>query len=115
MKIRTLLVDDFELMRRGIATALKSDSAIEIVGQAAAGEEALRPAHAPLPAAVLLALQMPGPGGMHALERPAADLPDTRVLVTTACAKGEALLDALAQGASGYLRKNLSPSELCGA
>src|SRR3954453_2233900 len=102
-KIRTLLVDDFELMRRGIATALKSDCAIEIVGQAADGEEALRLAHELLPDVGPPRLRMPGLGGMHVLERLAAELPDTRVLVITACAKADALLDALAHGASGYV------------
>ncbi len=112
MKIRVLLVEDFPLVREGVAAALERDPAITIVGQASNGREGLAMALELRPDVVLLDLHMPELGGMMLLERLRAELPTARAMVMTASEKGEPLLDAVAAGASGYLTKRASGEEL---
>ena len=112
LKIRVLLVEDFPLVREGVAAALKRDPAIVVVGEAANGREGLQLAHDLRPDVVLLDLHMPELGGMMLLERIRAELPGVRTIVMTASEKGEPLLDAVAAGASGYLTKRASGEEL---
>jgi DNA-binding NarL/FixJ family response regulator len=112
MNIRVLLVEDFPLVREGVAAALERDPAITVVGQAGDGREGLEMAHALRPDIVLLDLHMPELGGMMLLERLRAEMPETRTIVITATEKGEPLLDAVAAGASGYLTKRSSGEEL---
>src|SRR5256885_16570349 len=69
MKIRVLIVDDFPLIREGFAHALRGDPAIEIVGQADNGRDALRMAAELRPDVMVLDLYMPEYGGMMGLER----------------------------------------------
>jgi DNA-binding NarL/FixJ family response regulator len=109
MNIRVLLVEDFPLVREGVAAALERDPAITVVGQAGEG---LEMAHALRPDIVLLDLHMPELGGMMLLERLRAEMPETRTIVITATEKGEPLLDAVAAGASGYITKRSSGEEL---
>jgi DNA-binding NarL/FixJ family response regulator len=115
MKIRILLVDDFPLMREGIADALERDPALEVVGQADTGVEGLRLAHELRPDVVLLDLHMPDMGGMMVLERLREELPEVRALVLTASEKSETLLAAVAAGAAGYITKRSSRQEVCSA
>jgi DNA-binding NarL/FixJ family response regulator len=112
MNIRVLLVEDFPLVREGLAAALERDPAITVVGQAENGREGLEMAHALRPDIVLLDLHMPELGGMMLLERLRAELPGTKTIVITATEKGEPLLDAVAAGASGYLTKRSGGEEL---
>jgi DNA-binding NarL/FixJ family response regulator len=115
MKIRILLVDDFPLMREGIADALERDPALEVVGQADTGVEGLRLAHELRPDVILLDLHMPEMGGLMMLERLREELPQTRSLVMTASEKSETLLSAVAAGAAGYITKRSSRQEVCSA
>src|SRR3954454_18515751 len=83
MHIRILLVDDFPLIREGFAAALKTDPALEVVGQADGGDEGLRLAQELQPDVVILDLHMPEMGGMTALERLRSEVPDAKVLIVT--------------------------------
>jgi DNA-binding NarL/FixJ family response regulator len=112
MKISVLLVEDFPLVREGVAAALERDPAITVVGQADNGREGLELALELRPDVVLLDLHMPELGGMMLLERLRSELPNTRAIVMTASEKGEPLLDAVAAGAAGYLTKRASGEEL---
>ncbi|MDM5181612.1 response regulator transcription factor [Massilia sp. DJPM01] len=105
LPIRVLIADDHSLLREGIAALLAGDSGIEIVGQAADGEQALERFISLRPDVTLMDLQMPVLGGydamlaMRALERHA------RVLILTTY-KGDArIARALGAGAAGYLLK----------
>jgi two-component system, NarL family, response regulator DevR len=112
VKIRVLVVDDFPLVREGLAAALAIDPGFEVLGQASDAEEGLRLARELRPDVVLLDLRMPEGGGIALLEKLREELPETRALVVTASEKAEALLDAVAAGAAGYVTKRVSAREL---
>jgi len=112
MNIRLLLIDDFPLIREGFAAALEADPGLKIVGQADNGEDGLRLARELQPDVVLLDLNMPGMGGMTALEKLRTETPEAKVLVVTAAEKAQPLLDAIAGGAIGYLTKRCTREEL---
>jgi DNA-binding NarL/FixJ family response regulator len=115
MKIRLLLIDDFPLVREGIAAALATDPAFEIVGQAGDGRTGLELARELRPDVVLLDLQMPDMGGIMVLDALREQVPGTRVLVLTASENPESLLAAIGAGATGYLTKQTNRAELCSA
>jgi DNA-binding NarL/FixJ family response regulator len=112
VKIRVLVVDDFPLVREGLAAALAMDPGFEVLGQASDAEEGMRMARELRPEVVLLDLRMPEGGGMALLERLRAEMPETKALVVTASEKAETLLDAVAAGAAGYVTKRVSAREL---
>ena len=112
MKIRVLVIDDFPLVREGLAAALAIDPGFEVLGQGSDAEEGLRLARELRPDVVLLDLRMPEGGGIALLERLREELPETRALVVTASEKAETLLDAVAAGAAGYVTKRVSAREL---
>src|SRR5437763_1210705 len=111
MKIRVLVVDDFPLVREGLTASLEVDPGIEVVGEAADGDAGLRLALELRPDVVLTDLRMPGVGGPALLGKLREQLPDARVLVVSASEKAEALLEAIAAGAAGYLTKRVSGRE----
>jgi DNA-binding NarL/FixJ family response regulator len=115
MNIDVLLVDDFPLVREGMAAALTRDPAIRVVGQAENGKEGLEMARELQPDVVLLDLHMPEMGGMMTLERLHTEVPKARVLIMTASEKAETLLAAVSGGAAGYITKRASRQELCAA
>jgi DNA-binding NarL/FixJ family response regulator len=112
MKIRVLIADDFPLTRMGIASSLKRDPAIEVVGEAQDGVDALALAHELRPDVIVLDLQMPGIGGIEVLHMLREELPETRALITTASESPESLIDAISAGAAGYLSKRTSGEAL---
>jgi DNA-binding NarL/FixJ family response regulator len=113
--IRVLVADDFPLVREALAEVLGRDPDIEIVGTAADGDAVLNEARALRPDLVVLDLCMPGMSGMTALCRLVADIPDARVLILTATADPELVVDAASSGAAGYLEKRASSEELVAA
>jgi two-component system, NarL family, response regulator DevR len=112
VKIRVLVIDDFPLVREGLAAALAIDPGFEVLGQGSDAEEGMRMARELRPDVVLLDLRMPEGGGIALLEKLRDELPETRALVVTASEKAEALLDAVAAGAAGYVTKRVSAREL---
>jgi DNA-binding NarL/FixJ family response regulator len=115
MHIRVLVIDDFPLVRRGLTTSIASDPGIEIVGEASNGLEGTEMALELQPDVVLCDMRMPGAGGMMVLERLAAELPDTRIIVMTASERSETMFQAIAAGAKGYLTKRATQRELIDA
>ena len=112
MKIRVVVADDFPLVREGVVRALKHDPAIEVVGQASNGQEALELALSLKPDVMILDLRMPDLGGLAVLEKLRTEQTSIRIIVMTASEQAGTLLDAIAAGAAGYLSKRTTGEEL---
>jgi DNA-binding NarL/FixJ family response regulator len=112
MKIRVIAADDFPLVREGIVRALNRDPAIEVVGQADNGHEALELVAALQPDVLILDLIMPGLDGLGVLDALSASHPEVRVLLMTASEQSGPLLGAFEAGAAGYLSKRVTGEEL---
>ena len=112
MKIRVIVVDDFPLVRDGVARALDSDPAINVIAQASNGREALELSESLQPDVLILDLRMPDLGGLAVLDKLRTASPEIRVLVMTASEQAGTMLDAIAAGAAGYLSKRSTGEEL---
>jgi DNA-binding NarL/FixJ family response regulator len=114
-KIRVLLVDDHQVVRRGLRTFLEVQDDIEVVGEAADGAEGIEQADALRPDVILMDVHMPGMDGVQALrglrERGSA----ARVLVITSFTETRTVVPALRAGATGYVYKDVDPEALAGA
>ena len=110
--IRVLLVDDQALFREGLRTLLSVQPDLEVVGEAANGEEALRQAAALRPHVVLMDLRMPVLDGVAATRRLRAAQPECRVIVLTTFDDDEDVFEGLRAGAVGYLLKDVPSSQL---
>jgi DNA-binding NarL/FixJ family response regulator len=112
--IRVLLADDQALVRAGFRALLEAQPDMEVVGEAADGEEALALADAHAPDVVLMDIRMPGLDGLEATRRIAADgrLGGVRVVILTTFELDEYVYEALRAGASGFLVKDTEPAEL---
>ena len=105
--VRVLLVDDHDLFRTGLRTLLE-EQGVEIVGEAANGDDAVMLVEEHAPDVVLMDLEMPGKGGIEATREIAAVAPLTRVVVLTISDQDADVMDAVVAGACGYLLKDLS-------
>ncbi len=112
MTIRVLLVDDQELLRQGFRMILDHEPDIEVVGEAADGEEAISSVAATGPDVVLMDVRMPVIDGVEATRKIVTDYPLVRVLVLTTFDLDEYAFGALRAGASGFLLKDVRPDEL---
>ena len=113
--IRVLIVDDHGVVREGLRTFLELQDGIEVAGEAADGEEAIREAERLRPDVVLMDLVMPRRDGVAAMRELRERVPATRVVVLTSFLDDERLLPAIRAGAAGYLLKNVRPRELARA
>ncbi len=116
MTIRVLLVDDQELLRAGFKMVLDAHADIEVVGEAANGDDALRMVATTKPDIVLMDIRMPGMDGVEATRQICdgpTDLP--RVLILTTFDLDEYVYEGLRAGASGFLLKDVRPPALLDA
>lgn len=111
-RLRLLVVDDQPIIRRGLALILDAQADIEVVGQAADGQQALQLAEALRPDVVVMDLQMPVLGGVAATRLLAQRLPRTRVVVLTTFDDDERVFAAVQAGAHAYLLKDAAEGEL---
>src|SRR5437588_7320641 len=112
--IRVVLADDQPLVRGGFRVLLDSAGDIEVVGEAASGEEALAQTREKRPDVVLMDIRMPNVDGLEATRRISADpgLAGVRVLILTTFEVDEYVFEALRSGASGFVVKDMEPAEL---
>jgi DNA-binding NarL/FixJ family response regulator len=111
---RLLIADDHALLRSGMRAMLETEPDFEVVAEAENGREAVELCRELLPDLVLMDLSMPEMGGIAATRAIKEELPRTGVLVLTAHADQEMLLDAIRAGAAGYVLKGVGPEELVG-
>jgi DNA-binding NarL/FixJ family response regulator len=109
--LRVLIVDDHDLFRSGLRNLLE-DEGVQIVGEAAAGQEALKIVRELAPDVVVMDLNMPGMGGVEATRHITSMAPLTRVVMLTISDEDNDVMDAILAGACGYLLKDSSIQEL---
>ena len=109
--VRVLLVDDHDLFRTGLRNLLE-EQGVHVIGEAAAGDEALRAVVELAPDVVVMDLNMPGMTGVEATRQIATVAPLARVLVLTISDQDGDVMDAILAGACGYLLKDASIQEL---
>jgi DNA-binding NarL/FixJ family response regulator len=114
-RVRVLLCDDHELVRRGLRELLTSDLTIEVVGEAGTADEGVALAAALTPDVVVMDVRMPGRSGIEASRDIRAAREQTKVLILTSFADDEALLGAIMAGASGYVLKQVRGNDLLDA
>src|SRR2546428_4207400 len=105
--LRVLIVDDHDLFRNGLRNLLEGEG-VQIVGEAAAGQEAVRIVREVAPDVVVMDLNMPGMGGVEATRHITSIAPLTRVLMLTISDEDNDVIDAILAGACGYLLKDSS-------
>jgi DNA-binding NarL/FixJ family response regulator len=110
--IRLLLVDDQDLIRRGIKALLGTDPTLEVVGEAANGQDAVTQVAQLSPDVVLMDVRMPVTDGVAGTRQICQQFPDTKVLMLTTFDDQEYVTQALQAGASGYLLKDTPFDEL---
>lgn len=112
MTVTVLVVDDHELVRRGLLDLLGTTADLQVVGAAVDGEQAVELAGHTTPDVVLMDLSLPGIDGVEATRRLGTVSPASRVVVLTSFSETERILAALEAGAVGYLLKDAEPDEL---
>jgi two-component system, NarL family, response regulator LiaR len=111
-KIRVFIVDDHPMVRTGLAAAIGAQADLELVGEAEDGREALALIALRQPDVVLMDISMPRLDGISAMGQLSKTMPSTRFLMLTSSGEPIEVRRAMAAGASGYLLKNASASEL---
>ena len=111
-RIRVMVVDDHPIMRNGLRDTLEASGRFEVVGQAEDGEEAVRTVEGLGPEVVVMDVIMPNKDGIDACREIMELLPETRVLMLTASSEEDAVIEAVAAGATAYLQKYSRPEEL---
>jgi DNA-binding NarL/FixJ family response regulator len=112
MAIRVLITDDHGVVRQGLRMFLSRDPELEVVGEAANGEEAVRMARRLRPDVVLMDLLMPVMDGIAATESIRTELPDVEVIALTSVLEDASVTGAVRAGAIGYLLKDTDADEL---
>ncbi len=113
--IRTLIVDDHALFRRGLEIVLVTESDIEVVGEAGDGAEAVLKASESLPDVVLMDVRMPRSGGIEACRAIKEAAPSAKIIILTMSDEEEDLFEAIRAGATGYLLKDIPLDEVAEA
>ena len=113
--IRIVLVDDQELLRRGLRLLLEAAGGIDVVAEAADGHEALTMINKHHPEVVLADARMPRMDGVELVRRCARDHPGLPVVILTTFDSDDLVRDAVREGAAGFLLKDVSPERLAEA
>ncbi|MGA7055718.1 MAG: response regulator transcription factor [Mycobacterium sp.] len=113
--VTVFLVDDHEVVRRGLADLLASDSELEIIGEAGSVSEAKARIPALKPDVAVLDIRLPDGSGIELCRDLLSDLPELRCLMLTSYTSDDAMLEAILAGASGYVVKDIRGMELARA
>src|SRR3954464_5215493 len=113
--IRVFLVDDHEVVRRGVAALLDSEDDIEVIGEAGTAESAIARIPALRPDVAVLDVRLPDGDGVQVCREVRSRVPGLACLMLTSFADDDALFQAVMAGASGYVLKQIHGSDLVGA
>ncbi len=114
-EVRVFLLDDHEIVRRGIADVLQAEPGITVVGEASTAGEALRRIPAAKPHVALLDARLPDGSGIDVCRDIRSSAPDVRCLILTSYDDNDALFAAVMAGAAGYLLKEIRGTSLVDA
>lgn len=115
MAIRILIADDHGVMRAGLRAILEDEPSIEVVGEAASGEEVLHKTEVLLPDIILLDIGMPGMDGIEAARQLKKSASKAKILILSVYEDESLLREAIRAGASGYIVKKAAGEELLDA
>lgn len=113
--VTVFLVDDHEVVRRGLVDLLAADPDLEVVGEAGSVAQAMARIPAVAPDVAVLDVRLPDGNGIELCRDLLSDLPELRCLMLTSYTSDEAMLDAILAGASGYVVKDIKGMELAQA
>jgi two-component system response regulator DevR len=113
--LRLLVVDDHEVVRKGLVALLDRRDGFEVVAEAGSVEQAIAQARLHRPDIVVMDVRLPDGSGVEACRDIRAELPETRVIMLTSFPDDEAVLSAIVAGASGYLLKQIRARDLIAA
>ena len=111
-KIRVMVVDDHEMVRRGICSYLETEEDLEVVGQANSGKSAIKLAEEVIPDVILMDLVMQDGTGIEASEKIKQILPETQIIILTSYIDEALIFPALEAGALSYLLKTSQADEI---
>jgi len=111
-KIRLLLADDHKMVREGLKAFFAPANQFEVVAEASNGNEAVQRASQVKPDVILLDLIMPGMDGIEAAKEIKKQMPDAKIIIVTSSLEEAKVIAAIRAGASGYLLKDSSPTEI---
>ena len=115
VRFRVMVVDDHPVVREGVRDVLETSGHFEVVVEASYGEEAVAKAGNRKPEVIVMDVFMPRKDGIEACRDIMELLPQTRVMMLTVSTEEDALIGAIAAGATGYLQKDSTPEELVDA
>jgi two-component system, NarL family, response regulator DevR len=110
--IRVMLVDDHEVVRKGLKAMLEAQDDLEVVAEAANADEAVLRARSYKPDVVVMDVRLPDRSGVLACREVRAENPDIAVLMLTSFSDDQALFDSIMAGAAGYVLKQIRGTEL---
>lgn len=113
--VTVFLVDDHEVVRRGLIDLLSSDPDLEVIGEAGTAVQAMAQIPALRPDVAVLDVRLPDGNGIELCRDLLSAMPDLRCLMLTSFTSDEAMLDAILAGASGYVVKDIKGMELARA
>jgi two-component system response regulator DevR len=115
MTVRVFLLDDHEIVRRGVREILEGDDEIEIVGEAGTAQDGLRRIREVTPDVVVVDMRLPDGNGVEVCRDVRSHDPSIHCLVLTSFSDDEALFDSIMAGAAGYLLKQIRGNDLIDA
>ncbi len=113
--VKVFLVDDHEVVRRGLVDLLSADDELEVIGEAGSVAQALARIPALQPDVAVLDVRLPDGNGIELCRELLSLVPNLRCLMLTSFTSDEAMLDAILAGASGYVIKDIKGMELAAA
>jgi DNA-binding NarL/FixJ family response regulator len=113
--VRVFLLDDHEVVRRGLRELIEADGGLEVVGEAATAEQALTRIPPTKPDVAVLDVRLPDGDGIEVCREVRSRHPETKCLVLTSFTDDKALLEAILAGASGYIAKEIKGTDIVDA